>query len=193
MDRKNLEESKTALINATENLIMHGKDPSKITTRQITGEAGVSPAMVNYCFGSKEALIYEVFNKLLECAKTHNPKLREHMGKKIDNVEELQELYFETIRLMLQYRGMLKAIIRYFLEDLDISLSSETIDFIGRYYKGKKTEGECILLAYQLSSINELMVLRAEDISEKCGINLMDDDVLRKVIKDNIESVLRVN
>ena len=193
MDRKNLDESKAAILNAAEKLIIQGNDPAKITTREITRGAGVSPAMLNYCFGSKEALIYEVFNKLLDCAKTHNPRLSELFEKKIETVEELQELYFETTRLMLQYKEMVKTIIRYFLENLDMSLNSEIADFIKRFYKDSKSDGECILMAYQLSSIFGLMVLRFDDIRDKCGINLMDDDVLRRVISENIDRVLNNN
>ena len=60
---KKTEITKEKLLKATEKLIAGTDDPFKITSRQIASEAGMQAAMINYCFGSREKLIYEVFQK----------------------------------------------------------------------------------------------------------------------------------
>lgn len=45
------------LIAATERLLRSGRKPESLTTREIGAEAGLSPGLVNYYFGSKSALI----------------------------------------------------------------------------------------------------------------------------------------
>ena len=55
--------TKEKLIAATEKLIDGCDDPFKVTSRQIAEESGMQAAMINYCFGSRERLIYEVFHR----------------------------------------------------------------------------------------------------------------------------------
>ena len=47
-----------------------------------------------------------------------------------------------------------------------------------------------MLIAYELSSIHELMVLRHEEIKEKCGIDISDEKVLRQIITENMDKYL---
>ena len=42
------------MIDATFDLMEKSDDPLSVTTRQIAAKADVRPAMVNYCFGSRE-------------------------------------------------------------------------------------------------------------------------------------------
>lgn len=64
MQDNRLSDTRARILDATERLFMaHGYDGTSM--RQITGEAGVNLAAVNYHFGSKEALIQEVFRRRL--------------------------------------------------------------------------------------------------------------------------------
>ena len=51
--------TKTKLINATYKLVHECEDPAEVTSRAIANEAGVKLAMINYCFGAREALLLE--------------------------------------------------------------------------------------------------------------------------------------
>ena len=55
--------TKEKLIAAASKLIDGCDDPFKVTSRQIAEESGMQAAMINYCFGSRESLIYEVFHR----------------------------------------------------------------------------------------------------------------------------------
>ena len=58
-------DTRERILDAAERLFMaYGYDGTSM--RQITGEAGVNLAAVNYHFGSKEALIQEVFRRRLD-------------------------------------------------------------------------------------------------------------------------------
>ena len=64
MQDNRLSDTRARILDAAERLFMaHGHDGTSM--RQITGEAGVNLAAVNYHFGSKEALIQEVFRRRL--------------------------------------------------------------------------------------------------------------------------------
>ena len=64
MQDNRLSDTRARILDAAERLLMaHGYDGTSM--RQITGEAGVNLAAVNYHFGSKEALIQEVFRRRL--------------------------------------------------------------------------------------------------------------------------------
>lgn len=64
MQDNRLSDTRARILDAAERLFMaHGYDGTSM--RQITSEAGVNLAAVNYHFGSKEALIQEVFRRRL--------------------------------------------------------------------------------------------------------------------------------
>ena len=64
MQDNRLSDTRARILDAAERLFMaHGYDGTSM--RLITGEAGVNLAAVNYHFGSKEALIQEVFRRRL--------------------------------------------------------------------------------------------------------------------------------
>ena len=63
--KRDLEATRNALLEAAAKLMTQCSDASEVTSRAIAKESGVNPAMINYCFGSRDGLLYEVFRKLL--------------------------------------------------------------------------------------------------------------------------------
>lgn len=68
--KRDLEATRNALLNSTAKLMTDCSEPSEVTSRAIAKESGVNLAMINYCFGSREGLLYEVFRKLFQMFKT---------------------------------------------------------------------------------------------------------------------------
>ena len=58
-----LQLTKDKLLESTFTLMEDLDDPLKVTSREIAAAAGVKAGMINYCFGSRENLIYQVFQK----------------------------------------------------------------------------------------------------------------------------------
>ncbi|MEW5685615.1 MAG: TetR/AcrR family transcriptional regulator [Pseudomonadota bacterium] len=88
--------TKAAVFNAAERLFaLHGFQ--NVSVRDITAEAGVNLASVNYHFGSKDALLFEIFRRRTselnrERARMLHEAAARHEGK--PPVREILEAYF---------------------------------------------------------------------------------------------------
>ena len=72
-----------------------------------------------------------------------------------------------------------------------IDMDDGTTALVKEHFKDTKSEGECMLIAYEIASAHELLALRHQEIKETCGIDLMDKEVLRRVITRNIDKYLQ--
>lgn len=190
MDKRNLEKTKAALLKAAEKLMTECDDLSKVTSRTISGEAGVNLAMINYCFGSREALLYEVFKRFQAETLSRNSVFGEIINSDMPPKEKLILLHYESMKIMLQNFKYVKAVTKYALLDRSISAERRSFSLINEHFGGRKTEAECLFTAYQISSLHELAVLRYEKIRDVCGIDLTDDKILKKYVTDNINMFL---
>lgn len=189
--KRDLDKTRAALIDAAEKLMSECDDPSEVTARAITREAGVNLAMINYCFGSREELLYEVFSRISKKAMMIDPAFGEIMASdSLTPKEKLAELHFHSMKLMFAYFKYCKAFTKFVLVTRKIGGKRNSVQFIQDHFGGRKTEGECRLIAFELSSIHELAVLRHEEINDVCGIDLTNDDELRKFVYGNIERLL---
>lgn len=88
--------TKAAVFNAAERLFaLHGFQ--NVSVRDITAEAGVNLASVNYHFGSKDALLFEIFRRRTselnrERARMLHEATARHDGK--PSVRDILECYF---------------------------------------------------------------------------------------------------
>ena len=188
--KRDLEKTRAALILAAEKLMTECDDPNEVTARAITREAGVNLAMINYCFGSREELLFEVFSQLYKSAPVVAPVLGEIAQSRLSPKEKLAALHFHSMKLMLENFKYCKALTKYTLVTRKIGDKRSSVQFIQQHYGDRKTEGECRFIAFELSSIHELAVLRHEEIRDVCGIDLLNDDVLKKFVYDNIDRLL---
>ena len=58
------------------------------------------------------------------------------------------------------------------------------------HYAGRKTEAECRMIAYEMSTMMQLIIYRKDDIKRDFGIDLDNEDELRKVIGMRIDLLL---
>lgn len=190
MEKKSGETTEQALKQAAFKLLLNCKDWSEVTARAITKEAGVNLAMINYCFGSKDALIFEVFRDMQEQVVKCKPELLGIINSDMSPKEKLIEGAFEMMKLMLEYYSMSQAVVKFCIFNRKLDMDDGTFSLVKEHYNGKKTDGECMMIAYELSSVHELLVLRHEELKETCGIDLRDDTVLREIITENINKML---
>lgn len=188
--KRDLEKTKTALMDAAEKLMGEYDDPSDVTARAITREAGVNLAMINYCFGSRENLIFEVYERLKKTVPKLEPQFLKILTSDIPPKQKLAEVHYLSMKVMLTNYKYCQALTKHLLINRRIGDKRSSVRFIHEHFGESKTEGECRLIAFQLSSIHELAVLRHEEIKEVCGIDLMDDETLKKYVYDNIDRFL---
>lgn len=189
MNKRNLEATKSSLLSATERLMTKLGDPNQVTSRVIAREAGVNQAMINYCFGSREALLYAAFEKMQAEAQRSNPDFEQILRENSSPKQKLIALYCESVKMILKYLPYIKAVTKYALLTRSIT-AGKTFLFVKEYYAGERTDGECRLISYEISSLHELAVLRHEELKEVCGIDLEDEIERKKFVETHINMLL---
>ena len=184
-----LQITKDRLIEATLMLMEDMDDPLTVTSRQIASKAGVKPGMINYCFGSRENLIYQTFQKqYLDFLKDSD--VSSIINSQAPPKEIIKQLHFIVARCLVENHKFTKAITGFVLFKRDLGKESFTFPYVLKHYKGKKSENECRLIAYELSTMMQLIIYRKDDIKKDFGIDLADRDELKHFLDMRIDLLL---
>lgn len=181
--------TKEKLINAAAELMEECTDGSKVTSRAITQRAGVKLAMINYCFGSREALLYEVFSRN-EALYRNDPRIKSVILSDISPKEKLKRLHYTAAEFLIREYKFTKAVTGYVLLHRNLLKEPSSLPFIRAHFGERKTENECRIIAYELSSMMQLVIYRLEDFSEFSGIDLRDKEQLHRFIDMRIDMLL---
>ena len=181
--------TKEKLVDATFALMEEADDPLNVTSRQIADRAGVKPSMINYCFGSRENLIYQTFQKQY-MGFLKDKDIEKLVASDIAPRDLLKKLHFIVAKCLVENPKFTKAITGYVLFNRDLSQESFSFPYVKKHYAGKKTDEECRLIAYELSAMMQLIVFRKDDIRESFGIDLNNDKGLQKYIDMRVDLLL---
>lgn len=181
--------TKEKLISATFALMEEADDPMGVTSRQIAARAGVKPSMINYCFGSRENLIYQTFQSQY-LSFLNETRIKKLIASDITPKELLKKLHFTVATCLVENPKFTRAITGYVLFSRDLSKESFSYPYVKKHYAGRKTDKECMLIAYELSSMMQLIIYRKDEIRENFGIDLDKDRELRKYINMRIDLLL---
>lgn len=181
--------TKDKLIDATFALMEEADDPLNVTSRQIAERAGTKPSMINYCFGSRENLIYQTFQKQYLDFLKEEP-IAELIASDISPKELLKKLHFIVAKCLVENPKFTKAISPFVLFERDLSKESFSFPYVKKHYAGRKTDRECHLIAYELSSMMQLMICRKDDLKRDFGIDLDNDKELKKYIDMRVDLLL---
>ena len=188
--KRDLETTKKALLDAAKQLMTACSDSDEVTSRAIAAKAGVNLAMINYCYGSREGLLYEVFKQLLSDAQQADPKIAALMCAQLTPKERVIKLHFSMMKLMIANFNYSKAITKYLLLNRNGEMGMESLPCIIEHFNGSKTEQQCRLIAFELSSLHELAVLRHREMKSICGIDLTDDAQLEEYVRTSTQRFL---
>jgi len=181
--------TKEKLIDATFTLMEELDDPFNVTSRQIAERAGTKPSMINYCFGSRENLIYLTFQKQY-MSFLKDKEIEKLIASDLKPKELLKKLHFAVAKCLVENPKFTKAITGHVLFNRDLSQESFSFPYVKKHYAGKKTDSECRLIAYELSAMMQLIVFRKDDIRESFGIDLNNDKELQKYIDMRVDLLL---
>ena len=181
--------TKEKLISATFALMEEADDPMGVTSRQIAGRAGVKPSMINYCVGSRENLIYQTFRKQY-LSFLNETRIKKLIASDITPKDLLKKLHFTVATCLVENPKFTRAITGYVLFSRDLSKESFSYPYVKKHYAGRKTDKECMLIAYELSAMMQLIIYRKDEIRENFGIDLDKDRELRKYINMRIDLLL---
>ena len=184
-----LQLTKDKLLDAAFVLMEEADDPLEVTSRQIAAKADVKPAMINYCFGSRENLIYSAFQKqYLDFLK--DKEVEKVINSDLPPKEVLKKLHFVVADCLVKNHRFTQAITGYVLFKRDLSQESFSYAYVKKHYGDKKTDAECKLIAYEMSTMMQLIVYRKEDIKRDFGIDLDNEDELKRCIDMRIDLLL---
>lgn len=167
-------ETRNKLIKVTRRLLMEGNNLETLTARQISCEAGVNLAMINYCFKSKDELLKIAVEEIIaiEFSKYAETKADNYTAK-----EQLRNILIHVCKVMIKYSSLTKMSIPYILLNDEISLPYDILPFIKKHYDGKKDETQCKVIAFQMVYTMQLIYYRSKDFYRYSGIDV--DDVLQ--------------
>jgi AcrR family transcriptional regulator len=184
-----LQLTKDRLLDAAFELMEKAEDPMAVTSREIAARADVKPAMINYCFGSRENLIYNAFQKqYLSFLK--DKEVEKVVNSDLPPQEILKKLHYVVADCLVKNHTFTKAITGFVLFKRDLGQESFSFNYVKKAYKGRKTDAECKLIAYELSTMMQLIVYSKEDIKKDFGIDLDDSEQLRHYIDMRVDLLL---
>ena len=181
--------TKEKLLDATFALMEEADDPLAVTSRQIAERAGAKPSMINYCFGSRENLIYQTFQKQY-MGFMNEKEVAKILASNLPPRDILKKLHFTVAKCLVDNPKFTKAITPFVLLNRDLSQESFSYAYVKKHYAGKKTDKECKLIAYEMSSMMQLIICRKDDIKKDFGIDLDKEKELRKYIDMRIDLLL---
>ena len=181
--------TKAKLIDATFALMEELDDPLNVTSRQIADRAGAKPSMINYCFGSRENLIYQTFQQQY-MSFLKDKEIEKLIASDLAPKDLLKKLHFAVAKCLIENPKFTKAITGHVLFNRNLSQESFSFPYVKKHYAGRKTDKECRLIAYELSAMMQLIVFRKDDIRESFGINLGNDKELQKYIDMRVDLLL---
>ena len=181
--------TKDKLLDATFALMEEADDPLNVTSRQIAERAGTKPSMINYCFGSRENLIYQTFQKQY-LSFLNESEVASLIASDLPPKELLKKLHFVVARCLVQNPKFTKAITGFVLFNRDLSKEAFSYAYVKKHYAGRRSDEECRLIAYELSTMMQLIIYRKDDIKSSFGINLDNEDELRRYIDMRIDLLL---
>ena len=181
--------TKEKLLDATFALMEEADDPLAVTSRQIAERAGTKPSMINYCFGSRENLIYQTFQKQY-MGFLNEKEVAKILSSDLPPKDVLKKLHFTVAKCLVDNPKFTKAITPFVLFNRDLSQESFSYAYVKKHYAGRKTDKECKLIAYEMSSMMQLIVCRKEDIKKDFGIDLDKEKELKKYIDMRIDLLL---
>jgi len=186
-DKLNL--TKERLIEATFSLMEKSDDPLAVTSRQIADAAGTKPSMINYCFGSRESLIHRTFEEKY-MSLLNEEKVNEILNAGLAPKELLKQIHYEVAKLLVNNYNFTKAITAFVLFKRDLERESFSFPFVKQHFNGRKSDAECKLIAYELSTMMQLIICRKDDIKTAFGFDLDDRNGLRDFINMRIDFLL---
>lgn len=185
-----LQITKDKLIKATFKLMEDSSDPLNVTSRQIAAAADVKPSMINYCFGSRENLIYQVFQTQY-LSFLNDDEVQKLLKSDLSPKDILKKLHFIVADILVHNFKFTKAITPFVLFKRDLSKESFSFPYVYKHYNGSRSESECKLIAYEMSTMMQLLVFRKDELKESFNIDLDNRDELKRYIDLRIDLLLR--
>lgn len=186
-DANPVEDPRTRILAAATALLNEGRDPQRITVRQIAERASVGTGLINYHFQSKDNLLNEVVSGMMMAEVGR--WLAEAQDASLDPQTRLRRLLKETARIGVQYPTHLQIMIAHEVQNATFSVPLLIVPLLREIYGGRKAEMQLRLIALQMVLPLQVAALQPASFRLYAGIDLFDsrqrDDLIDTLI-DNL-------
>lgn len=181
-------DAKGKIISAVKELLGEGSPSEDITVRKIAQRAGVGIGTVSYHFHSKDRLVYDVVAvQMTEMAGGLSPG--EGMGTPF---ERLKRFFYQTAELALQYSEIFRIQISYEILHGDMSICYYITPLLKEHFGGTKSDLEIKLIALQMITAMQMILLKMEYFQRYSGVNIRDtkqrEEALDAILNTAIKS-----
>ncbi len=182
--------SKEKLLEATLRLMEKCTDSAEVTSRAIAAEADVPLGMINYCFGSREELLYESFAQNKD-EYLSDERFSSIISSDMSPKEKIRSLHHLVADFLINEFKYTRAITGHLLLNRDLTQGLNTYPLVKEHYGSSKEDWEIKLISYQLSSMMQLIIYRLDDMNDFLGLDLRNGDDIHKLIDFQIDLLLK--
>ena len=112
------------------------------------------------------------------------------MDKDLPPKEKLKQILILFSDLAIRYTHFTKIFLRYEMLENEISTPYYILPFIKSYYGNSKSEYEIKLIAFQIVSTLQLILLKSDDFIKYVGENVLEKENRDKIIRTQVDLLL---
>ena len=180
-------DARERILRATIELLDSGHDPERLTVRQIAARAGVAVGAINYYYRSRDRLLNEAVNTLMQEEAARWSGARQ-VGER-DPAAQLRALLRQTSLLGMRYPHLLEVSVRYELEQGRFSVAEMILPLL-RAIAPQAGEVQLRLTAVQLVGTLQLLFLRRDEVRRFINVDPTDEAQLDPILDTLLENVL---
>jgi AcrR family transcriptional regulator len=180
-------DAKDRIIKAVRDMLEEGCPPEDITVRQIAKRAGVGIGTVSYHYHSKEKLVYEaVGSQMAGTAVVLKP------GSGQGTPQERLRLFInQTAELALRYSAVFAIQLSYEMIHGDMSICYTITPLLKEIYGAEKTDLEVKLIALELISMLQAILLKLDAFQRYTGIDIRDAGQREEALDNILKNIIR--
>ena len=164
-------EARDKIIQAVRDLLGEGCAAEDITVRRIAQRAGVGIGTVSYHFHSKDRLVYEaVAGQMTELAATLAPGTGDGSP-----AERIRQFLRSTAGLALRYSTVFQIQLGYEMVHGDMDICYHITPLLKEHFGGAKSDLEIKLIALQLVTALQVILLRSDAFRRYTGTDIRND------------------
>ncbi len=117
-------------------------------------------------------------------------EMKKLLASDIPAKEKIRTMYYYATEFLIKEYKLTSSITKHILLNRDLSKGLNSLPFITEHYKGRRSEQECKIIAYNLTSMMQLAIYRYEDLKNFSGYDLTDKEQLHRYVDLQIDLFL---
>ncbi|MFT8887451.1 TetR/AcrR family transcriptional regulator [Ethanoligenens sp.] len=167
------------LIETVKHLLSDTDNPAALTSRAIGAAANVNPAVINYYFGSKDALVSTAIEEQIADAAE---RFRAAPADGTPALKRLHTMLWELTEQVIHYQPFTQTALSYTLLHGTIETPRYILPLIREHFGNQKDETECRVLAHVLLSYLVLLYFREDAFAQYAGIDLRKREERKRLL-----------